>query len=171
MADIIEALLLLSKLRHEQPDMTPLDMGEIMTEVIQRLQDMVQEYNVKITMPNSWLPVSGYRPWVEQVWVNYISNAIKYGGDSPQIELKVTKLSDSMVRFDVQDGGLGISIENQADLFTPFTRLEAGEIEGHGLGLSIVKRIIEKSGGQVGVESAVGEGSTFWFALPLIVEQ
>ena len=57
--------------------------------------------------------------------------------------------------------------EKQAQLFMPFERLDQAKIEGHGLGLSIVRRIVEKLGGEVGVESTVGQGSTFYFTLPV----
>jgi signal transduction histidine kinase len=66
----------------------------------------------------------------------------------------------------VRDNGPGLTPEDQAKLFTPFTRVSEAQIEGHGLGLSIVQRIVEKLGGTVGVESAPGQGSTFFFTLP-----
>ena len=72
-----------------------------------------------------------------------------------------------MARFWVQDNGPGLSAEAQARLFTPFTRLDQARIQGHGLGLSIVRRIVEKLGGQVGVESQPRQGSRFFFTLPL----
>ena len=71
-----------------------------------------------------------------------------------------------MVRFWVRDNGPGITPEDQARLFVPFTRLGQARVGGHGLGLSIVRRIVEKLGGQVGVESQVGQGSVFSFTLP-----
>jgi signal transduction histidine kinase len=70
------------------------------------------------------------------------------------------------VRFWVQDNGFGLLPEAQARLFTPFERLDQVSLEGHGLGLSIVQRIITKLAGEVGVESDEGKGSLFWFALP-----
>ncbi|MBN2004465.1 MAG: HAMP domain-containing histidine kinase, partial [Anaerolineae bacterium] len=71
-----------------------------------------------------------------------------------------------MLRFWVQDDGAGLTPEEQSRLFTPFTRLDQVSAKGHGLGLSIVRGISEKLGGAVGVESAPGQGSTFWFTLP-----
>jgi signal transduction histidine kinase len=70
------------------------------------------------------------------------------------------------VRFWVRDNGPGLPPEEQTRLFTPFTRLNQTRARGHGLGLSIVRRIVEKLGGQVGVESEVGRGSVFSFTLP-----
>ena len=73
-----------------------------------------------------------------------------------------------MTRFWVRDNGPGIPSEAQSRLFTPFTRLDQVSVQGHGLGLSISRRIVEKLGGQVGVESdgAPGRGSVFYFTLP-----
>jgi two-component system sensor histidine kinase/response regulator len=121
----------------------------------------------------------GHGPWIEEVWANYISNALKYGGSPPRIELGAdppppsppsggTEGEARMVRFWVRDNGPGLTPEEQARLFTPFTRLEQVRAKGHGLGLSIVRRIVEKLGGQVGVESEVGQSSTFSFTLPAV---
>jgi signal transduction histidine kinase len=121
---------------------------------------------VDIAYPDSWPASLGYEPWVEEVWVNYISNAIKYGGESPRIQLGATREPDGYVRFWIRDFGPGIPADQQSQLFIPFQQLEHTRAQGHGLGLSIVKRIVEKLGGQVGVESQPGQGSTFYFALP-----
>ncbi len=77
-----------------------------------------------------------------------------------------TVQKDGMVKFWIRDNGDGISDEMIASLFTEFTRLGRTRAQGHGLGLSIVKRIIDKLDGGVGAESQVGEGSTFFFTLP-----
>jgi signal transduction histidine kinase len=66
----------------------------------------------------------------------------------------------------VRDNGPGLAPADQVSLFTPFTRLDQARTKGHGLGLSIVRRIVEKLGGQAGVESQSGQGSTFFFTLP-----
>jgi signal transduction histidine kinase len=110
----------------------------------------------------------GYAGWVEEVWVNYISNAIKYGNKPPRVELGATPQPDGMIRFWVRDNGPGLSPEQQAKLFTPFTQLSPIRATGYGLGLSIVARIMDKLGGQVGVESEgiAGRGSLFYLLRP-----
>jgi signal transduction histidine kinase len=110
--------------------------------------------------------VLGYAPWIEEVWVNYLSNAIKYGGRPPRVELGAETQPGGLVRFWVRDNGPGIAPEAQVRLFVPFTRLDQVRAKGHGLGLSIVRRIVEKLGGQVGVISTPGQGSVFSFTLP-----
>lgn len=70
------------------------------------------------------------------------------------------------VRFWARDNGHGLTPAQTAKLFTPFTRLHKERIEGHGLGLVIVQRIVEKLGGQAGIESQLGQGSVAWFTLP-----
>jgi len=136
----------------------------------QRLLHVIQECGADIVLPPAWPPASGYGPWIEEVWANYLSNALKYGGDPPCVELGAIGQPDGRVRFWVRDYGPGLTREQQAHLFVPFARLGRAR-EGHGLGLSIVRRIIEKLGGQVGVESAgvPGQGSLFYFTLPAAV--
>lgn len=177
---IIEELMLLSGVRKQEVVLEPLDMDRIVEESIARLQPLIQEEKVQVTSSineANWTRALGYAPWIEEVWVNYISNAIKYGGRPPVIELGAERLVDqstdqpAMARFWVRDNGLGLSAEAQQVLFAPFTRLEQARAGGHGLGLSIVRRIVEKLGGEVGVESEVGQGSRFFFTLPLALDE
>ena len=164
---IIGALLLLAGVRQAEAAREPLDMSRIVASVQSRLADMRETYGATIVFPSTWPVAVGYVPWVEEVWVNYLSNAIKYGGDPPRVELGATAGMDGMPRFWIRDNGRGLTPEQQAQLFMPFTRLGHSK-DGHGLGLSIVQRIVTKLGGQVGVESSgvPGEGSIFSFTLP-----
>lgn len=165
--DIINALLLIANVREgKEVVMDHPNMAAIVSEVLSRLSNDISVSQARISVPDRWPDVLGYGPWIEEVWVNYISNAIKYGGAPPQIELGATEQPGGWVRFWIKDNGGGISQEDQARLFTQFTRLDESKTDGHGLGLSIVQRIVEKLGGQVGIESAVGQGSTFFFTLP-----
>ena len=165
---IIESLMLLAGVRKQEVALERLDMSGIVNEAWMRLSKLAQDENAEIILadPTAWPLALGYAPWVEEIWINYLSNAIKYGGRPPQIEVGVEAQADGMVRFWVRDNGQGISREDQARLFTPFTRLEQVNITGHGLGLSVVRRIADKLGGSVGVESEPGHGSTFYFTLP-----
>ncbi|MFQ6102208.1 MAG: response regulator [Anaerolineae bacterium] len=165
MSSIIDGLLLLARVRKMEVEMRPLDMESIVVEAMQRVAGIIQERQAEIVLPETWPLALGYTPWVEEIWVNYLSNAIKYGGQPPCVELGAVAESDGMVRFWVRDNGPGLAPEAQARLFTPFTRLDQVRAKGHGLGLSIVQRIVEKLGGQVGVESEVGQGSVFTFTL------
>jgi signal transduction histidine kinase len=126
---------------------------------------MIEKHYVEIVVPNTWPVALGHGPWVEEVWVNYLSNALKYGGQPPRVELGATEQTDGTVRFWVRDNGPGLTAEEQTRLFRLFTRLDRVRAKGHGLGLSIAQRIVEKLGGQVGVESEIGQGSVFSFTL------
>ncbi len=176
---IIDELLLLSGVsRMEKLTLKPLNMVSIVAGAKERLVGIIAEYQAQVILPPEWPKASGHGPWVEEVWINYISNAIKYGGRpdkgiAPHIELGADQLLDQltkqpMIRFWVRDNGPGLTPEEQEDLFTEFTRLHHVQAKGYGLGLSIVRRIVEKLGGEVGVESEVGSGSTFFFTLPMV---
>jgi len=183
LGNIVDELLLLAQLRATEVPIEPLDMGKLVAEARHRLTYMVQERRAEVIVPDTWPVVLGHGPWVEEVWVNYISNGLKYGGNAeqglpPRLELgsgptrsliraddTFDKVEDT-VCFWVKDNGSGITLEEQAVLFTPFTQLHQIRARGHGLGLSIVQSIVQKLDGQVGVNSQVGSGSTFWFTLP-----
>jgi PAS domain S-box-containing protein len=168
MVNIVDSLLLLVSVRKEEVDKESLDMADIVAQVQQRLESMITEYQGEIILPETWPVAIGYASWIEEVWANYLSNGLKYGGQPPRLELGATSQPDGMIRFWVQDYGPGLTLEEQANLFTEFTRLNETDVKGYGLGLSIVRRIIDKLGGQVGVESEVGQGSLFYFTLPKV---
>jgi signal transduction histidine kinase len=167
MVNIIDALLLLAGVSKQQEvKIQPLDMSQILAQVIpQRLDPILKESQGQIVLPETWPIAYGYAPWVEEIWANYLSNALKYGGQPPRVELGAIPENDLMIRFWVRDNGPGLSLEAQSQLFTPFTRLHQSRAEGHGLGLAIVRQVVEKLGGQVGIESTLGEGSLFYFTL------
>jgi len=168
MSNIISELLLFASVRKDEVDLRPLDMAQIVHEAVQRLRHMVDEYQAQITQPEYYPQARGYAAWVGEVWFNYISNGIKYGGRPPRLELGATVQEDGYVRFWVKDNGAGLTMEQQAKMFVAFTQLDQLRVEGHGLGLSIVRRIVEKLNGEVSVESQVGNGSTFSFTLPAV---
>ncbi len=174
--DIVNNLLLLASTNKQAVELKPLDMAKVVQETQHRLRNMIKEYQPDIIPPAAWPTALGHAPWIEEVWVNYVSNALKYGGRPPRLELggellpivSSSNVTPRLVRFWVRDNGPGLTPEEQARLFTPFERLSQVKVSGYGLGLSIVKRIVEKLGGTVHVESEVGHGSTFYFTLPAV---
>ena len=122
MRDSIDDLILLSEVEKTNRLAEPLEMNIIVADALKRLQGMTREYKGRIITPKTWPAATGYAPWIEEVWVNYISNALKYGGTSPLIELGASIQPDGMIRFWTRDNGPGISKGNQsAPVFTIHT--------------------------------------------------
>jgi PAS domain S-box-containing protein len=168
---ITKELLTLASVRQQDVQSRKVQMGKIVQDSVSRLKDLIQKQSAQIILPTSWPDALGYGSWLEEVWINYISNALKYGGTPPVIELGSEILPDGKIKFWVKDNGLGLSKNELSVLFNKYTRLDPHRAEGNGLGLSIVKRIIEKLNGEVGVESKniPGKGCTFYFILPVVL--
>ncbi|MFK5856531.1 MAG: PAS domain S-box protein, partial [Bacteroidota bacterium] len=169
---IINGLLLFANVSTDKVHIEEVNMHKIVSDALFHFSSQIEKTNAEIKLPTSWPCALGNRLWLNEVWANYISNAIKYGGFPPQIEIGCNIVNPDrnnkpMVRFWVKDNGKGLSVEDQKIVFNKFERLDNIDIKGHGLGLSIAKRIIEKLGGEVGLESSMGEGSLFYFTLPL----
>lgn len=165
---ITRELLTLASVRQQEVKVQRVNMQRIVLDAMNRLNDMVLEYNGQVVVPDELPQAMGYDGWLEEVWINYLSNAIKYGGTPPVVHIGSEVLEGGRVKYWIKDNGKGLSKEDMALLFNKFTRLDTLRVEGNGLGLSIVKRIIEKLHGEVGVESKniPGEGCTFYFILP-----
>lgn len=164
--NIIDELLLLAEVRMTEVEMAPLNMGGIVDEVLLRLSSVIDDTGGEIQLPGTWPIALGYAPWVEEIWCNYISNALRYGGQPPRVEVGAAESRGNRVRFWVRDNGRGMPPEQAEKLFTPFVRMTQLHTQGHGLGLSIVRRIAEKLGGEVGMETAEEGGCVFHFTLP-----
>jgi len=167
MKRIINSLLLFAEVSRAEAPVGSVQMKRVVANVQARLSYMIREQQAQITLPEVWPDAIGYEPWIEEVWANYLSNAIKYGGRPLCVELGASASSDGMLRFWTRDNGPGIPPEACTRLFTPYNQISRLKSNaGHGLGLSIVLSIVEKLGGQVGVESELGKGSLFFFTLP-----
>ena len=164
---ITHELLLLATTDKTEVERKPFEMAHVFGESKRQLIDLIKNSNAEFSEPAEWPQAVGYAPWIEEVWTNYISNAIKYGGTPPKIEVGADILYNGNVMFWIADNGNGLTKQQQKLLFKNFVRLEPQKADGYGLGLSIVKKIIEKMDGTVGVESnGNGKGSKFYFTLP-----
>lgn len=165
---VIDELMVLASVDSREIVPVPLNMVEVLNEARLRIDHYLQDYpDARLTVPQQWPAALGHAPWVEEVWTNYLTNALKYGGRPAHVRLGAEVLADGMVRFWVRDNGPGIDPADQRHLFKPWQRLDSEmRAQGHGLGLSIVRRILERLDGEVGVDSEPGLGSEFWFTLP-----
>ena len=170
MVDVVDDMALLANIRAKEVVMEAPDMVTVIAQVRHQLSSVVNKYQGKIVAPATWPVVWGYSPWLEKVWEIYISHAIKYGDASSKVELGATPVENDYISFWVRDNGPGFTSEQKNELFVPLSQVgQVKTIEkSYALKLSIVRLIIEKCGGQVGVETVTGRGSTFYFTLPAI---
>ena len=173
MIKITESILLLAGIKKiDAKEFTAFPIAESVNEALKRMEFDIASHDARIIKPDNWPSAVGYAPWITEVWVNFISNAIKYGGNPAQKKSSIVELGfdqpevkPEFVRFWVKDNGEGIAPDKIGALFKEFSRLQAPGKEGNGLGLSIAKSIIDKCGGDIGVESDVGKGCFFYFTL------
>jgi signal transduction histidine kinase len=164
---LIQDLLAFSRVGRAESGDATIDCNTVMQEVLQALSAAVQESGAVISY--SQLPkIQGDQTQVGQVFQNLIGNAIKFRGkDAPKISVQAES-KDEQWWFEVSDNGIGIPPENASHVFDVFYRLHArSEYPGNGIGLAICKKIIERYGGRIWVESRSGSGSRFKFTLPI----
>lgn len=166
MIDTIDALLLLARIDGGTDVVREVvDANVAVQRAVAGLSVLIEEKGAHVVLAPELPSAVGYAPWVVAVFSNYLSNAVKYGGLPPRIEVGASEEND-YVRYWVSDNGSGLTLAQQESLFREFSRVGERPIEGHGLGLSIVRRIAHRLGGDVGVESTPGCGCRFWFRLP-----
>jgi signal transduction histidine kinase len=149
----------------------PTHLGQIIAEAIRIMQPLIEKHGQRLVveLPVAIPVVRADARRVVQVLVNLLSNAVKYGPDDAEIALGAT-LSNGCVRVTVADRGPGVPPEHRNDVFRRFLVPDKNNHRaqyGAGLGLSVVKAVIQAHNGQVGVEDRPGGGSIFWFTLPV----
>jgi two-component system phosphate regulon sensor histidine kinase PhoR len=169
---IVEDLLALSKieLKESQLKIEILPFPELVEDVLRYIQEAAEKKKISISLElPTPLMVKADRNYLEQILINLIDNAIKYGREGGKITVSAVQRNQSEVEISVIDNGIGIPKEDLPRIFERFYRVDKGrsqELGGTGLGLSIVKHLISAHGGRVWAESQFGEGSTFYFTLP-----
>jgi PAS domain S-box-containing protein len=175
---MINDLLTFSRLSTRGDPFKPTDCDEAFDRAIFNLKKAVEESNATIT--HDPLPtVTADKTQLEQLFQNLIGNAIKFRGEEPpRIHLSCEKIEDSAIQipqsaidtgwiFSVKDNGIGIELEHAERIFGIFQRLHTREqYPGSGIGLAVCKKIVQRHGGQIWIESEAGKGSTFYFTIP-----
>jgi signal transduction histidine kinase len=171
MTMMIDGLLTYSRVNTKDILLEIVDLNE----VIERLKELelgmlLEETGSIIEVPQPLPKVHADPVQMEQLLQNLIANGIKYHkeGVKPRITIKAKEVLENKVRIEVQDNGIGIAPEYRDEIFKMFKRLHSRqEYDGCGIGLSVCKKIVERHGGQIGVESKPDAGSTFWFTVSL----
>jgi len=148
----------------------PVDLTESLRLGVNIMQPQLDAKHIRLTFEEKHSCVVLADPVrLKQIILNLLSNAIKYNHDGGSIQLEYAMLENNMCRVTILDRGFGIEQTNLSKLFKPFERLgvEKSGIDGTGIGLALCKQLVELMGGRIGVESTTGEGSSFWFELPL----
>jgi signal transduction histidine kinase len=167
MQHMIQDLLSYSRVNTHGSPPSPTDVGQVLNQVITNLHLTIDESGAEIT--NESLPdVEADATQLVQLFQNLIANAIKFCGKRPpRIHISVQK-DDQYWIFSVQDNGIGMDLDFADRIFTIFQRLHTREdYPGTGIGLAICKKIVERHGGSIWMKSESGEGSTFYFTLPV----
>jgi two-component system phosphate regulon sensor histidine kinase PhoR len=170
---IVEDLLILSKIESKefQLRMESLSISDLIGDVLDFLKEPLNKRKISVSVGEipPTLLVYGDRQYLEQVLINILDNAIKYGRDRGNIKISVNENPDGEIQVSVEDDGTGIPKEDLPRIFERFYRVDKGrskELGGTGLGLSIVKHIVQAHGGSVWAESEITKGSRFHFTLP-----
>ena len=167
MGNLIDALLTFSRLGRTGLKITELNSGDMVKKVLKIFDNELKGKNVEITV--SELPkIKGDESLINQVWVNLISNALKYSRNREKAVIEIGgKIENGETIFHVKDNGVGFDMNYAEKLFGVFQRMhKATDFEGIGIGLANVNRIVTKHGGKCWAESEVDKGATFYFSLP-----
>ncbi|MEY2935773.1 MAG: hypothetical protein RL033_6522 [Pseudomonadota bacterium] len=172
---LINDVLDLAKVESGKMEFRPeeLEVGRIVNEVRDILRGLVagKRLTVSTSIEAELGPITADAARMKQVLYNYLSNAIKFTPEGGQVTLRLLSAGPDLFRLDVEDTGIGVAPENLGKLFVEFQQLDASaakKYQGTGLGLALVKRIVEAQGGRVEVRSTPGQGSTFSAILPRV---
>ena len=163
---LLQDLLAFSRVAKEKFQLAPVDVELVIRAVVARLGPVMQEKNARVEIIGPWAKVWAHEPTLGQALTNLISNALKFvaPGVTPHVRVRMEEKS-GFIRVWVEDNGIGIPQDLREKVFQLFTRLHGTKFPGTGIGLAIVEKGIERMNGAVGLESAPGQGSRFWFEL------
>jgi PAS domain S-box-containing protein len=169
--NLINEILELTKIESRQLTyaMASVHLGKMIGECRDMVEPQAQQHGIAIHVASidMALFVHADSTRLKQVFINLLTNGIKYNRPQGTVEVLCSLLPNHRVRVSIRDNGMGLSVDQQSQLFQTFNRLgqEASGIEGTGIGLVVAKQLVELMGGTIGVQSTVGEGSVFWVEL------
>jgi PAS domain S-box-containing protein len=164
LGNIVDGLLRLSRIGRVQYEFAPVDIGAVVADILGAMQSTIRASGAQLHLGH--LPVvSADRKAIGQVFANIVGNAIKSFDDRRPGVIHVFATEDEPPVFGIRDNGVGIPAEYQPKIFQVFQHVHEGASRGEGMGLAIVRRIIERHGGRIWFESAPGVGTTFFFTI------
>ena len=168
MGRLLQDLLTFSRVASSAQLLRPVDLNRVISAVQSDLHDQISRSQAEISVGE--LPsVIGDATQLRQLFQNLIGNALKFSvpGRAVQVSVRAEQVG-SVQRLTVSDNGIGIAPEFQERIFTIFQRLHSREAyEGSGIGLAVARKIAQRHGGELGLDSVLGEGTTFWLTLPM----
>ncbi len=171
LSERVQDILTVARVGVRPEAVEPLDPATVINEVLQSTAADLERRHVSVHVQRTFPLVACHRAYLRQVLDNLVSNALKFSGGRPDPRIWITAdQRGSSVRFSVADNGLGIPPEDRVRVFEPFVRLSPASTKGSGIGLAIVKRIIDLYGGRVWIEDNEHAGSTVGFTLPSLAE-
>ncbi len=163
---LLRDLLAFSRISQQGVELASINLQTVVESVLARLQKDILAKHARVESSGPWPDVLAHEPTLAQVLFNLASNALKFvKPDVPPLLRLRADATGEFIRVWVEDDGPGIEPDHQVQIFRPFTRLYGEKFAGTGIGLAIVQKGVERMGGRVGVESAPGQGSHFWFEL------
>jgi light-regulated signal transduction histidine kinase (bacteriophytochrome) len=169
MGQMIDGLLSYSRVNTKGQEFETVELAAILDELIEfDIGALLRETHTKINVPHPLPTIYADPLQIRQLLQNLIANGVKYQpkGNIPEITITSKPAANNMVRIEITDNGIGVAPEYHSTMFTMFKRLpNSKDYEGTGIGLAVCKKITERHNGQIGVESQVGKGSTFWFTV------
>ena len=168
METLIKDLLELSRAGKVAGEPETINVDELIDEIYSELKHHLDEKNISMNITKPLPVITGDRVRIRQVFLNLISNAIKFIDPAKEaiIEIGASTGSNGLCRYYVRDNGIGISSDHHDLIFKEFHRVKDIDTEGTGIGLAIVKKIVEHYNGKIWVDSEPGAGSTFYLEIP-----